>query len=192
MHLKSRTPVIVPLVLALLPVTGLTGCTAQDIDKLQQARDQTVAVLQQASDAQAQIQQQLTTLPANDPLRQRLGPQLQKLDEIVSKAQAYVPVLDAAIKSAQGGQIDPSLQQAVSVIPYGSLAVAVIGVIFGIIKHIQAGSLIDQQQQTQKAFEQVVSAMDAALPTPSPEQQAKVAGVLDTDVKAKVAAARAA
>jgi hypothetical protein len=103
-----------------------------------------------------------------------------------------VPLLDAAIKSAGTGQIDPALQQAVAAIPYGSLALAVIALIFGIVKHIQAGTLSTRGQQTQKAFEQVVGALDAALPSPTPDQQSKVDAVLDTDVKAKVAAARAA
>lgn len=171
---------------------SLCGCTAQDLSQLQQARDQTASVLTQAKTAQAQIQQQVAALPANDPVRQQLEPQLNKLDQIIAKAQAYLPVIDAAMKSASSGQIDPSLQQAVSVIPYGSLALAFVSVAFGVIKHVQATNLVGQQQQTQKAFTQVVSAIDAVLPSPTPEQQAKVDGVLDTDVKAKVAAVRSA
>jgi hypothetical protein len=171
-------------------VALLAGCGAQDLQHLQQARDQTVAALQQAQSAHNQIQQQLTTLPADDPVRKQLEPQLAKLDQIITKAQAFLPLLDAGIKSAQTGQLDPSLQQAVSVIPYGSLALATVGVIFGIIKHVQAGNLVDQNDQTQKAFQQVVSALDAIVPNPTPEQQTKVDAVLDTDVKAKVAAAR--
>ena len=180
------------VVLALLAAGVLAGCSAQDLARLQQAHDDAASVLQQAQAAHDRIQQQLTTLPTNDPVRAALEPQLKKLDEIISKAQSYLPALDGAIQSARAGQIDPSLQQALGAIPYGSLALAFISVIFGVIKHVQAGNLIGQQQQTQKAFQQIVSAMDAALPSPTPEQKAKVDGVLDTDVKAKVAAARAA
>lgn len=177
---------------AVLSAGLLAGCGAQDLARLQQAHDEAASVLQQAQAAHDKIQQQLTTLPAGDPVRAALEPQLKKLDEIISKAQAYLPALNGAIQSARSGQIDPSLQQALGAIPYGSLALALFSVIFGVVKHVQAGNLIGQQQQTQKAFQQIVSAMDAALPNPSPEQKAKVDGVLDTDVKAKVAAARAA
>jgi len=169
----------------------LAGCSSQDLNRLQQAHDDATSVLKQAQAAHDQIQRQLTTLPANDPLRAALEPQLKKLDEIITKAQSYLPALDGAIQSARSGQIDPSLQQAVSAIPYGSLALAFFSVIFGVVKHVQAGNLVGQQQQTQKAFQQIVSAMDAALPSPTPEQKAKVDGVLDTDVKAKVASVRA-
>jgi hypothetical protein len=185
-HLIRRSRFLAVATLATL----LAGCAAQDIQHLQQARDQTVAGLQQAQSAHDQIQQQITTLPADDPVRKQLEPQLAKLDQIITKAQSFLPVLDAGIKSAQTGQLDPSLQQAVSVIPYGSLALAAVGVIFGVIKHVQAGNLVDQNDQTQKAFQQVVSALDTIVPNPTPEQQTKVDAVLDTDVKAKVAAAR--
>ena len=174
-------------------VPSLAGCSAQDLANLQQARDQTAAALQQAQADQQQIQHQLATRPANDPLRHQLEPQLQKLEDIITKAQAALPQLDAAIKSVRSGQpVDPSVQQAVSAIPYGSLALAAASLIFGVVKHVQAGNLVDQQEQTQKAFEQVVAALDAAFPNPTPEQQAKLSGVLDSDVKARVAVARAA
>jgi hypothetical protein len=168
----------------------LGGCTAQDLQQLQQARTQAVATLDQAQTAQSQIQKQLTTLPASDPARQQLEPKLEKLDALITQIQTYVPVLDGAIRSLGTGQVDPTLQQAAAVIPYGSLALAVIGVVFGVIKHVQAGNLTDQEAQSQKAFEQIVSALDAALPVPTPEQKAAVDAVLDTDVKAKVAAVR--
>jgi len=189
-HLSLR-----PFRTAILLLTGallLAGCTAQDLAQLQQAHDQAVTTLDQAQTAQKQITQQITTLPANDPVRQALQPKLDQLNQVIVQIQAYVPLLDAAIKSVGTGQIDPTLQQAVSAIPYGSLALAVVALIFGIVKHIQAGTLSTQGQQAQKAFEQVVGALDAALPSPTPDQQSKVDAVLDTDVKAKVAAARAA
>jgi len=169
----------------------LSGCTAQDLATVQQARDQAATTIQQAQAAQTQIRQQLTTMPADDPVREQLQPLLDQLGQIITKAQAYLPALDASIKTLQNGQIDPSVQQEVSVIPYGSLALAIISIIFGIVKHVQAGNMADNQQQIQKAFEQVVAAMDAVVPTPTPEQQAKVDSVLDADVKAQVAAVKA-
>jgi|SRR5579884_652416 len=180
------------LVLSCALASLVVGCAAQDVARLQTARDQAVATLQQAQAAETQVKQQLTTLPADDPVRKALEPQLAKLDQIITKAQSYLPLLDASIKSAQSGQLDPSLQQAASMIPYGSLVLAFVGLVFGVVKHVQAGNLLDQHAQTQKAFQQVVAALDAAVPNPTPEQQAKVEGALDTDVKAKVAAARAA
>jgi len=173
-------------------LSALAGCSTQDTAALQQARTQAAATLQDAQIAHDQIQQQLTTLPADDPVRQKLQGELDQLDQIVAKAQAFLPALDAAIKSTQAASIDPTLQQAAGAIPYGSLALAAITLVFGVVKHLQAGNLVGQQQQTQKAFEQVLAAMDAAIPAPTPEQKAKVDAVLDTDVKAKVAAARSA
>jgi hypothetical protein len=66
----------------------------------------------------------------------------------------------------------------------------VVGLVFGIVKHVQNGNLVSKTADAEKAFEQIIGAMDAALPSPTPDQQAKVNAVLDTDVKAKVAAAR--
>ena len=179
-----------PASLLLSAALLLAGC-AGDLQQLQQARDQATVTLTAAQAAATQVQQQLTTRPATDPARQTLEPELTHLQTIIAQVQAYLPAINAAIQAASSGAVDPAIQQAAAVIPYGSLALAVIGIVFAAIKHVQAGNLTQQQQQTQKAFEQVVTAMDAALPAPTPEQQAKVSGVLDTDVKAKVAAARA-
>jgi hypothetical protein len=184
-------PKTLPMYLLLLPLTfSLTGC-AQDAANLQEARAQTATVLQQAQSTRNQLQQQLTTRPADDPLRSHLQPEIDQLDQVITKADAYLPLLDAAIRSAQSQPIDPQIQQAVSVIPYGSLAVALIGIVFGVIKHVQANNLVDQQQQVQKAFDQLVTAIDTALPAPTADQKSKMETVLDADVKAKVAASRA-
>jgi hypothetical protein len=51
------------------------------------------------------------------------------------------------------------------------------------MKHVQAGNLSVAQQQTQKAFEQVVAAINAPTPTvppaaaPIPDAKAQAAGV---------------
>jgi hypothetical protein len=179
-----------PLTLSLLLLTSLLPGCAQDAANLQAARDQAAATIHQAQTARDQIQQKLTTLPANDPLRAHLQPEIDRLDQIITKADSYLPLLDAAIRSAQSQPVDPTIQQAVSTIPYGTLAVALIGVIFGVVKHFQAGTLIDREQNTQKAFQQLVAAIDTALPAPTPDQKSKMDSVLDADVKARLAAAR--
>jgi hypothetical protein len=179
---------ILPILLAgLLPA----GCAAQDQQQLQAATDQANATLTQAKVEQAALQKQLTTLPADDPTRKQLEPQLARLEQVIAQIQSALPLLDAAIKSTGTGQIDPSVQQAVSAIPYGTVALALASILFGIIKHVQAANLSQQEQQSQKAFAQIVTALDTALPAPTAEQQAKVEGALDSDVKAKLAAARA-
>jgi cell division protein FtsB len=167
------------------------GCTAQDLQQLQQARAQTVSELDQAQATQTQLRQSLTTLPADDPIRKELEPKLDELDALIQRLQGYVPVLDGAIQSLSTSQVDPTLQQAAAAIPYGSLVLAALSLAFGVVKHVQAGNLSDQEQQAQKAFAQIVAAMDAALPTPNADQKAAVDSALDSDVKAKVAAARA-
>jgi hypothetical protein len=174
----------------LLLTTFLPGC-AQDAPNLQSARNQAAATIHDAQTARDQLQQKLTTLRADDPLRAHLQPEIDQLDQIITRADSYLPLLDAAIRSAQSQPIDPTVQQAVSTIPYGTLAVALIGVVFGVVRHLQANSLVDKEQNTQRAFEQLVAAVDTALPTPTADQKSKMDSVLDADVKAKVAAARA-
>jgi len=180
----------------LLVITAflLAGCSAQDLATLQQTRDQTAQTLAQAQLAQSRVQQALATRPADDPLRQEATPQLAKLDAVINQMQTVLPAIDAAIKTVNGsgGAIDPGVQQAVSVIPYGSLALAALALVFGAIKHVQAGNLSDRATQAQKSFEQIVTALDAVLPNPTPDQQLKVEAALDTDVKTKLAATRSA
>ena len=177
-------------VLLLVSAASLIGC-AGDLQQLQQAQTQASATLSAAQSAAAQVQQVLTTRPADDPVRQQLQPELTQIQGIISQVQAYLPALNAAIQSASSGQVDPAVQQVATAIPYGSLALAAISLVIAVVKHIQTGNLSGQVQQTQKAFEQIVTALDAVIPAPTAEQQAKVDAVLDTDVKAKVAAARA-
>jgi hypothetical protein len=175
----------------LLSAFLLIGGCAGDAQQLQQAQTQANATLSAAQAAAAQIQQQLTTRPADDPARQQLQPELQQIEGIISQVQASLPAINAAIQAAGSGQADPAIQQAAAAIPYGSLVLAGISLVLAVVKHIQAGNLTQAQQQTQKAFEQIVTALDAVIPNPTPEQQSKVDAALDTDVKAKVAAARA-
>ena len=176
------------LFLALL----LAGCSAQDLATLQQSRDQTAAALADAQAAQARVQQSLATRPADDPVRQQVAPELTKLQTTIGQLQSVLPAIDAAMKSASANtaQLDPSVQQAVGAIPYGSLALAALALIFGTIKHVQAGNLSDQAGQAQKAFQQIVAALDAVLPNPTADQQMKVEAALDSDVKSALAAVR--
>ena len=128
-----------------------------------------------------------TTQPTGVPPQ---AAQVNQLDGVLKQAQSIVTVLGSTIATAAVVAQDPAMQALAAAIPYGSLAVGVLGVVAAVIKHAQAASATQQQQQTQKALTQVVGALDAALPNPTPEQQSKIASVLDTDVKAKVAAAR--
>ncbi len=189
-HLPLTPSPSLPLLL-ILPLL-FAGC-AQDATNLQSARDQSAITIAEARTRESQLSQQLSTLPSNDPLRQRLQPQLDKLDQFINQAQSQLPKLDAAIKAAQTPPqpLDPTLQQTLSAIPYGSIAVAILGLSFATLKHLQSANLLTQYQQSQKAFQQIVQALDSILPTPTPDQQLKLNAALDTDVKAKLAATRA-
>lgn len=169
----------------------LCGCSAEDVAKLSAARDETAAAVTAAKNAEGVIGAQIAALPATDPVRQALEPQITRLDAIISRGEQFLPVLDGAVKSAQSGQMDPTLAATASAIPYGSLALAVVGLVWGVVKHVQAGNALGQQQTFQQAFEQVVDALDSAVPEPTPAQQAAIAGALDANVKARVAAVRA-
>jgi hypothetical protein len=174
----------------LLSAAFLFGC-AGDLQQLQKAQTDATAVLTAAQAAAASVQQQLTTRPADDPARAQLQPELTQIQGIISQVQAYLPTINAAVQAANSGQADPAIQQAAAAIPYGSLVLAAIGLVVAVVKHIQAGNLTQKEQQTQKAFEQIATALTAVIPNPTPEQQAKVDAALDNDVKAKLAAARA-
>lgn len=169
----------------------MLGCAAQDVARLQAVRNQTSSAITQAALEESSLKQQLAALPANDPVRKAIEPELVKLDALIARGQQYLPVIDGAISSARAGQIDPNLQTAVAAIPYGSLALGVVGIAWGLIKHLQAGKTAEEGQQVQSAFAQMVQALDAALPQPNAQQTAAVASVLDSDVKARAAVVRA-
>lgn len=178
--------------LLLMALCGtMLGCAAQDLARLQTVRDQTTSAITQATQEETTLKQQLAALPANDSVRKTIEPELAKLDAMIARGQQYLPVIDGAISSAQAGQIDPTLQTAVAAIPYGSLALGVVGVVWGLIKHLQAGKTAEEGQQVQSAFAQMVQALDAALPQPTAQQTAAISGVLDSSVKARAAAVRA-
>jgi hypothetical protein len=167
------------------------GC-AGDISAIDQARSDANTLVKNEQTTRAGIVSKLSTMPSTDPARTNLQSQLDKLDQLIAATQASLPKLDAAAKDPAPAPIDPAITQAAGAIPYGTLVVAVVGLVFGVVKHVQNGTLVDKQQEAEKAFEQIVGALDAALPSPTPDQQARVNAVLDTDVKAKVAAVRTA
>jgi hypothetical protein len=167
------------------------GC-AEDAASLSQAQAGATTLVRDAQSTRSELITKLSTLSASDPSRANIQSQLNQLDQLIASTQASLPKLDAAARATTQPAIDPAISAAAGAIPYGSLAVAVISLIFGIIKHVQNGSLVDQQQDAEKAFGQIVGALDAALPNPTPDQQAKVNSVLDSDVKAKVATVRTA
>jgi hypothetical protein len=184
--MKNRTLLCCVLLLSLT-----AGC-ADDAATLAQAHATATTLVQEAQTTRATLAAKLSTMPASDPSRANVQSQLNQLDQIISTVQTALPKLDAAAAATTQPAIDPAIVQAAGAIPYGSLAVAVVGLIFGIVKHIQNGNLVEKTADAEKAFEQVVGALDAALPSPTPDQQAKVNAVLDSDVKAKVAAVRTA
>ncbi len=167
------------------------GCSTQDLARLQAARATTVTAVDQARQARAALQQQITALPADDPVRKAAEPQLARLDTLIAKTERYLSVLDGVIQSAQTNQIDPSLQSAVASIPYGSLALAAVGIVWGLVKHLQAGKTLAEGEDAQSAFAQMVKALDAALPQPTDQQKAAIASVLDSEVKSRAAIVRA-
>ena len=178
------------LLCVLTLLTCLTvGCNTSP-SAIAQAQANATTLVQNAQATRTAVATKLSTMPATDPARPTLQIQLDKLDQLISQTQQSLPAFDAAAKSSNQPAIDPAIVQAAGVVPYGSLAVALLGLLFGVIKQVQNGNLVDKQQNAEKAFEQIVGALDAALPTPTPDQQARVNAVLDTDVKAKVAAVR--
>lgn len=182
-HLFVRRVVFCCVLMSACTILGCAG----DLQQLQQAQTQASATLAAAQAAAATVQQTLTTQPSDASAKQ----ELQQIQTIISQVQSELPAVSAAIQSASSGAVDPAIQQAAAAIPYGSLALAAISLIVAVVKHIQAGNLTQQVQAAQKAFQQIVTAMDAVVPNPTAEQQSKVDAVLDSDVKAKVAAARA-
>ena len=165
----------------LVCLTLLPLACVEDATDLQSARDQAASTLDQARARESTLSHQLSTLPANDPLRLKLQPQLDRLDQFITSIQQELPKLDAALQSAKTASQppDPTLTQAVSAIPYGSLALALLGLTIGVGKHVQASNLLSKHQQSQKAFTQIVEALDSLLPSPpTPAQQATITAAL--------------
>lgn len=156
---RSRAFLFLVLAAALL----LPSCTT-DTAQLQQTRDAANATLAQAQAVDATLRQQATTRPADDPLHA----QVSKLETVIAQVQSLLPTINAAIAGLNSGAIDPAVQQALGAVPYGSIALAVASLIFALFKHVQAGNLSVAQQQTQKAFEQVVAAINAPSSAPAP------------------------
>lgn len=184
------------LLVSLSPLLLVCPSCTEDALNLQSAHDQAAATLQEAQSDRDRIRRELTALPPDDPVRKALAPQLDRLDQLIAKTQAYLPLLEAAAQSMQSQPIDPALAQALAAVPYGSLALALLGITVGAAKHLQSARLLAQHQQSQKAFDQIVQALAAPFPAatptpPAPDQQAQLTAALTPEVKAQLAAAKA-
>jgi hypothetical protein len=160
-----RSRIVLPSLLLLLGSACLLPGCADDTAQLQQARDAANATLAQAQAADATLRSQAATRPADDPLHAQVA----HLETVIAQVQSLLPTINAAIASiSSGGAVDPALQQALGAIPYGSIALAIASLVFARMKHVQAGNLSTAQQQTQKAFDQVLAAINPPVPARIP------------------------
>ena len=109
---------------------------------------------------------QISALPANDPVRKALEPRLAQLDAVIARGEQYLPVVDGAIASAQSGQIDPSLTAAAGAVPYGSLVLAAVGLVWGTIKHIQASATLEQHGKHNRRSSRLSGHWTRQFPSP--------------------------
>lgn len=178
------------LVAALLP-----GCAQpQSAADLQAEKQQVLQVRNATTQAIAGTQQQLATLAPDDPVRATLQTNLDKLSAAITQIDQYLPLLNNAITAAQksaatGAPPDAaSIEPLAAMIPYGSIALAVILGIWNIIQAFQKNKANATASSTMTALTQVVQSVESILPSKTPEQKLALAAGQDQATKALVSA----
>ncbi len=182
--MKTRN--ILLLVVLMMVATLAIGCSAEQLDQLQAERQTVTEVRNATTQAAADLQAEIATLPPDDPVRKATEKKLVKLNEVLAKIDLYLPKIDAAIAAAGTGDFTgPSMREAVRDIPYGGLVLTVFGIGYGIFQRMQ-------KDKERKALTQVVNGIDVAMPTKSEPVKAALESAQDASTKVRVAEIRAA
>lgn len=171
----------------------LPGCAQpQSAADLQAEKQQVLQVRNATTQAIAGTQQQLATLAPNDPVRATLQANLDKLSAAITQIDQYLPLLNNAITAAQKSAATGTAPDAASIeplaamIPYGSIALAVILGIWNIIQAFQKNKANATASSTMTALTQVVQSVESILPSKTPEQKLALAAGQDQATKAMV------
>lgn len=176
--MTRRYPFI--LTLAMAAVGLAAGCSPAQVADLKQVRDEVALSVTEGKASAEQLQAQVKALPPGDPVRRTLEDSIAKVLKYTAEAERRLPLLDAAIRSAESGQVDPALVTQVSTLPYigpyAGLAFTLGSLAFGIWQR-------GQRKQTERAFGQVVKSVDAAMPDKTEAQKTAMAAVQDESTR---------
>lgn len=156
--------------LLIVLVLASSGCSPQSLEQSQ-------AALNDARATYNAERMRASTLPTDSPDRLLIEKNAPKVDEALVKAQAALDIAKAA-SNGDAGSVGATAAQLG--IPYVGLALAVIGLIERELKRARA----------QKALEQVVTSVDAALPVKTAEQVKTMDAIQDGATRKAVAAVR--
>jgi hypothetical protein len=151
---------------------SLGGCVPK-VEELKAGRDDLVAFIERAKVTR-------DTLPPDSDARAAV-------DALIEEGEKKLPLLDASIRSAEQGQIDPALTAELRKIPVvGPYADLILGLgVFGY-------ALVQRRrrQQADKALGQLAKGVDEVLPEPSESQRLAMGNAMDEDTKALVEKAK--
>jgi len=193
------------LTLAVIGLTTLVGCTAEQLAQWtatkQKLEDAKAPTTQAVSDLQKQLNSlraEIATLSPDDPVRKATEAKLVKVNESLAAAQVKLGQLDGALAAADsairslstGEPFDPKVTAAVKDIPYGNLALSVIGLVGWGIREIKNAGKAKQAEAAiiEIAGDTAASASDAPFSTPTAAIMSKLGvdtpGTADAQVKA--------
>jgi hypothetical protein len=121
-NLKTTLKRSLPYLLILLVTAGVIGttvggCNTIPTEDLRKAREILVDEVERIEADILVIQTELAKLDANDPVRKQLEDALNKLQAQLAKGREHLPLIDAAIRSAETGEVDPLVIKEASRLP---------------------------------------------------------------------------
>lgn len=159
----------------MLAAALMFGCSTEQLDKAKATVQETRAVYTAATQATTQMSAEIAKLPADDPVRKATEAKIADLNAKAASLEKYIATAEAAIQAAQTGELD-QLRDAAKDVPYGSLAVGVLGIIIGAWKTYQASKAANAARQLATALDAVTPGETLANPS--------VAAALDESTKA--------
>ena len=179
-----RRKILLPTLLA----AGLLviGCTAEQLASLRGVRKEVADVRTATTQSIDELQIAIADLPPEDPVRVSLEGKVARLKENLAKADKWLPLADAMIKAAEDGDLsDPGLRNAVGALPYGAIALAVIGFGTALLENRKKRQMYD-------AGKQIVKSVEAVMPVKTDEQKLAMNAVQDESTRKIVAEMKAA
>ena len=162
------------------------GCGPLASD-LQKTRTVVVETRNATTQTAAQIRTDISSLPADDPVRMELERQLAKLDDLVEQADKTIERTDAALVALQTGDTT-ALREATRDVPYAGLVITLGTLAYAVYQQHQR-SIAD------RGLKQTAEGINEAMVTIGTSATEKLKEALnktqDNDVKEKIGAIKA-
>jgi hypothetical protein len=186
---RARLPRTIALISAsaagvILSATMVGGCAADpQLNALVQREQEAHALYTATTRAVDDLKTQVLTLPDDSPVKSAIQKRLSQLQDLESKTDRYIQVADQAIAAlrAKGtfDPTDPAWAPIAQAIPYGSTALAIAGLVWGVIGQSRSA-------RNGAALATVVRSVEAALPQKSDAVKTALAAVQGPQVWALV------